>query len=190
MCEQFSQSPSTSYASTHHSHDSLTFLGLSSFPALTPTLIARGQIDSCCCYFLSLGTTLTLQSQVPIEGGWGFPQLERRKQVGLHIPLYPQTGAKMEILCTEKDHIQSANIGQHPGVQYLSNRALSSFIQLNPVLNRNKTESFIYLNHWHKRSIVGCSDCRILILCLCLQSESPADFPQLFFCLELQVHFG
>lgn len=40
-----------------------TFRGLP-LPTQTPSLIARGQMDSCCCCcFLSLGTTLMLQSQ-------------------------------------------------------------------------------------------------------------------------------
>lgn len=31
----------------------------------TPSMKSRGQTDSCCCYFLSLGTSLMLQSQSP-----------------------------------------------------------------------------------------------------------------------------
>lgn len=65
VCEQRSQSPST-----HYSDNSPTFWrgggrGCFLSSTQTPSMKSRGQTDSCCCYFLSLGTSLMLQSQSP-----------------------------------------------------------------------------------------------------------------------------
>lgn len=113
-CEQFSCSPNAWFANTHYRQDSPTFRGFP-LPTQAPSLIARGQLDSCC--FLSLGTTRMLQSQSPSRED-GVSLSWSRGSRWDYAALYPQMWSRLRlslVICAEKDHM-STNIGLHPQV--------------------------------------------------------------------------
>lgn len=89
------------------------------FPLLAqaPSLIARGQMDSCCCCFLSLGTTRMLQSQSPSREDGVSLSWSRGSRWDC-AALYPQMWARLRlslVICAQKD-LMSTNIGLHPRV--------------------------------------------------------------------------
>lgn len=83
-CEQFYCSPNAWFANTHYRAGLTHFSGVSSSHSGSQSDSQRsaGQL------LLSVsGNHTDAPVPVPIKGGWGFPQLEQRQQVGLCGPI-------------------------------------------------------------------------------------------------------
>lgn len=102
-CEQFSCSPNAWFANTHYGQDSLTFRGVSSSRSGSQSDSQRS--DGQLLLLLSVsGNHTDAPVSVPIKGGWGFPQLEQRQQVGLCGPISSDVGeteAVFSYMCTK-----------------------------------------------------------------------------------------